>query len=62
MNLKIKKNEFFIDTYIDKYQSLSRNEKSSTNLLIGILLVLFSLGAIYNIGKVFGEFIYYFNN
>ncbi|RTZ02110.1 hypothetical protein [Flavobacterium sp. GSP6] len=60
--MKTKKNEFFIDTYIDKYQNLSRNEKLSTNLSIGILLVLFSIGAIYNIGKAFGEFLFYFNN
>ena len=60
--MKTKKNEFFIDTYIDKYQNLSRNEKLSTNLSIGILLVLFSIGVIYNLGKAFGEFLFYFNN
>lgn len=60
--MKTKKNEFFIDSYIDKYQNLSRNEKLLTNLSIGISLVLFSIGAIYNTGKAFGEFLFYFNN
>lgn len=60
--METKKNEFLIDIIIDKYQSLSRNEKSIINLSIGILLTLFTIGAFYNGGKAFGEFLFYVNN
>jgi hypothetical protein len=60
--MKAKKNDFLIDTYIRKYQNLSQNEKLSTNLSIVILLVILSIGAIYNTGKALGEFLFYFNN
>jgi hypothetical protein len=61
-NMETKKNEFLIDIFIDKYQDLSRNKKSYINFTVGILLVLFATGAIYNGGKAFGEFLFYVNN
>jgi hypothetical protein len=60
--METKKNEFLIDNIIKKYQSLSRNEKYLINFSITILLVLFAIGAIYNGGKAFGEFLFYVNN
>ena len=60
--METKKNEFLIDNIINKYQSLSRKDKSLINYLIAILLVLFVIGAFYNGGKVFGKFLFYVNN
>ncbi|MFT5254567.1 MAG: hypothetical protein ACI87N_003642 [Flavobacteriales bacterium] len=56
--LKTQESEFFIDKIISKYQSLSKKEKSIINLCLGILLVLFLIGKIYNGGEVLGEFLY----
>lgn len=60
--METKKNEFLIENIIKKYQRLSRNEKSLINFSIAVLLVLFAIGAIYNGGKAFGEFLFYVNN
>ncbi|CDF79522.1 hypothetical protein BN863_18100 [Formosa agariphila KMM 3901] len=60
--METKKNEFLIDNIINKYQNLSHNEKSLINFSTMILLVVFAIGAIYNIGKAFGEFLFYVNN
>ena len=60
--MKTKESEFFIDKMILKYQSLSKKEKSIINLCLGVFLVLFIIGKIYNGGEVFGEFLYNINN
>ncbi|MEZ7500479.1 hypothetical protein QO200_17265 [Flavobacterium sp. Arc3] len=56
--MKTQESEFFIDKMILKYQSLSKKEKSIINLCLGVLLVLFIIGKIYNGGEVIGEFLY----
>jgi hypothetical protein len=56
--MKTQESEFFIDKIISKYQSLSKKEKSIINLCLGVLLVLFIIGKIYNVGEAFGEFLY----
>ncbi|MEZ7503608.1 hypothetical protein [Flavobacterium sp. Arc2] len=56
--MKTQEGEFFIDKMILKYQSLSKKEKSIINLCLGVLLVLFIIGKIYNGGEVIGEFLY----
>jgi hypothetical protein len=60
--MKTEESDFLIDKIIVKYQSLSKKEKSFINLFIAGLLVLFIIGSIYNGGKVFGKFLYYFNH
>jgi hypothetical protein len=56
--MKTQESEFFIDKMILKYQSLSKKEKSIINLCLGVVLVLFIIGKIYNSGEVIGEFLY----
>jgi hypothetical protein len=56
--MKTQETEFFIDKMILKYQSLSKKEKSIINLCLGLVLVLFLIGKIYNSGEVIGEFLY----
>jgi hypothetical protein len=56
--MKTQESEFFIDKMILKYQSLSKKEKSTINLCLGVVLVLFIIGKIYNSGEVIGEFLY----
>lgn len=56
--MKTQESEFFIDKMILKYQSLSKKEKSIINLCLGVVLVLFIIGKIYNSGVVIGEFLF----
>lgn len=56
--MKTQESEFFIDKMILKYQSLSKKEKSIINLCLGVVVVLFIIGKIYNSGEVIGEFLY----
>jgi hypothetical protein len=56
--MKTQESEFFIDKIISKYQSMSKKEKSILNLCLGVLLVLFIIGKVYNGGEVFGAFLY----
>ena len=56
--MKSQENTFFIDKIIDKYQALSNKEKSSINLCVALVSVVFIIGKLYNGGEVFGEFLY----
>lgn len=60
--MKTQESEFFIDKIIAKYQSFSRKEKLIINLCLGVLLVIFIIGKIYNGGEVFGKFLYDINH
>ena len=56
--MKAQESSFFIDKIIDKYQALSNKDKSSINLCVALVSVVFIIGKLYNGGEVFGEFLY----
>ena len=56
--MKAQESSFFIDKIIDKYQALSNKDKSSINLCVALVSVVFIIGQVYKGGEVFGEFLY----
>ena len=56
--MKAQESSFFIDKIIDKYQALSNKDKSSINLCVALVSVVFIIGQVYKGGEVLGKFLY----
>jgi uncharacterized membrane protein len=53
--------KFIFDKVISKYQSLSEQEKLTIDVIIKVLIVLFSIVLIYKVGGAVGEYLFNIN-